>query len=444
MSDPISSNISSLTVNHDSSPSPIKSTGNRIADGLIKGIEHLKTTNEEAGLGAMHDPSEVQSLASENNLTKALNQAAKQRAVGQSLTQAVINESYLEGLKTTASAATNPSDKMGTFMAVASMPWKSSEAELKPQYDSAVTARNPFVEAVRENPIAKIAALAFIPTTPFALWTLMGGQTSADKALSVVSLAQNEFVINGIKDKSINDFSTRVNGGMDFLNGMKLESIKAESDPSLKFAGLLLEKVMKSEESPNILQEKVTEHHIIGARELLNELKAFLTKNPEDIISDVKENGGPFALKAMVQAVSGVPALLEPKYHAGPQVDSLIKTIGITEAEAGKHRQTLGGVGSFLKNILGLQVKNAEAVVEKARESSETISRQAAQQIMTGFAQTVSDPQTREGINNANNSLADLATKLVQTVSNTANRGLTSNLASVNDAIARAENAHLN
>jgi hypothetical protein len=336
---------------------------------------------------------------------------------------------------------------MGAFMATASMPWASSESVLKPQYHSAVTARNPFVEAVRGNTVAKIAALAFIPTTPFALWTLMGGQTSADKALAVVSLAQNEFVIEGIKDGSINDFSTRVNSGMDFLNGMKLESIKAESDPSLRFAGLLLEKVMKSEENPNILQEKVTEYHIIGARELLNELKAFLTKNPENIISGVKQDGGPFALKAMVQAVTGVPALLEAKYHAGPQVDSLMKTIGIDGKQAEKHLETLNGVGGFFGKLLGLQVEKAGAVLEKARESSETISKQAAQQIMTELAQTVSDPQTHEGINSANSRLAHLATQLVRTVSGKANEQFNSNLASVNEAMAaaaRAKNAHLN
>jgi hypothetical protein len=257
-------------------------------------------------------------------------------------------------------------------------------------------------------------------------------------------LAQNEFVIEGIKDGSINDFSTRVNSGIDFLNGMKLESIKAESNPSLKFVGLLLEQVMRSEEKSNAPQETVTDNHIIGARELLNELNAFLTKKPEDIISGVQENGGPFALKAMVQAVTGVPALLEAKYHAGPQVDSLIKTIGIDEQQAKEHLETLKGVGGFFKNILGLQVKNAETVLEKAGKSSERISKQAAQQIMTGLAQTVNDPETRRGIHDANSNLTNLGTQLLRAVSSKANQGLTSNLASVNEAIVRASKASLN
>jgi hypothetical protein len=448
MSDPISSNISSLTVNHDSSPSSIKPTGVDIADALLRGIQQgaeNQALKSGANLDAMHDRSEGQRLAMEGeagNNAPSL-QDLNQVLVGQSSNQAVINQLHLEGLRTAASGETNASDKMGAFMAAASMPWQSSEAELRPQYDSAMNSRNPFVEAVRENPIAKIAALAFIPTTLPALWALMGGQTSADKALSVVSLAQNGFVINGINDNSISNFVTRVNSGMDFLNGMKLESIKAESDPSLKFASLLLEKVMK-EGNLDILQEKVTESHILGARELLNELKAFLTKKPEDIISGVKENGGAFALKAMVQSVTGVPAVLEAKYHAGPQVDSLMKTIGIDEEQAQRHRTTLDEVGGFFKKILGLQVKKTEAVVDRVRKDSERISEQAAQQIMKGLVETVTDPQTRQGINNANSSLANLATQLVQTVSGTANQQLTSNLANVNEAIARASKADLN
>jgi|688.fasta_scaffold00007_195 uncharacterized protein YukE len=442
MTDQPSSVSSTLGFNNPSAS--IGSTGVPLADALFTSIK--QGAEKQALVDALPDRSQGQMLAMEREASNKEMPPSPQdlnQVLGESQ---AINELHL-GLRTAASADTNASQKMGAFMATASMPWASSESVLKPQYHSAVTARNPFVEAVRGNPVAKIAALAFIPTTPFALWTLMGGQTSADKALAVVSLAQNEFVIEGIKDGSINDFSTRVNSGMDFLNGMKLESIKAESDPSLRFAGLLLEKVMKSEENPNILQEKVTEHHIIGARELLNELKAFLTKNPENIISGVKQDGGPFALKAMVQAVTGVPALLEAKYHAGPQVDSLMKTIGIDGKQAEKHLETLNGVGGFFGKLLGLQVEKAGAVLEKARESSETISKQAAQQIMTELAQTVSDPQTREGINSANSRLANLATQLVRTFSGKANEQFNSNLASVNEAMAaaaRAKNAHLN
>jgi hypothetical protein len=435
-------NSNNSPVNLNSSQNQLKSTGDAFADAFIsniqnsqslkdqvKNLEDLAATDidKQAILHALHDPS------------------SEQRRL-EIESQAVINESHLEGLRTAASALTNAPQKMGTFMAVASMPvsWTSPEAALKPQYDSAVAARNTFVEAVRESLVAKFAALAFIPTTLPALWALLGGQTKYDKALAVVSLAQNEFVINGIKDNSISDFSMRVNKGIDFLNGIKLESIKAESNPSLKFVGLLLEQVMNLEEKPHVLEETVTENHIIRARELLNELQAFLTKKPEEIISGVKENGGPSALKAMVQAVSGVPPLLEAKYHAGPKVDSLIKTIGIDEKQAEGHLKTLDGVGSFFKKILGLQVKKAETVLEEARKSSEIISKQAAQQIMTGLAKTVNDPDTRQGIHDVNRDLANLATQFVQTVSNRANEGLTSNLASVNEAIARASKADLN
>ena len=448
MADPINSVSPRLPINDFSVTEP-ESTGVPLADALLAGMERSSTNqafiNGEAARHALHDPSLAQRLAVEG---EAGNNASSlqdlNQVLGQPSTQAVINQLHLEGLRTAASGETNASEKMGAFMATVSMPWKSSEAELRPQYDSAMNSRNPFVEAVRENPIAKIAALAFIPTTLPALWALMGGQTSADKALSVVSLAQNEFVIKGIQDGSIRDFSTRVNSGMDFLNGMKLESIKAESNPSLKFVGLLLEQVMRSEEKSNAPQETVTDNHIIGARELLNELNAFLTKKPEDIISGVKENGGSFVLKAMVQAVTGVPALLEAKYHAGPQVDSLIKTIGIDEKQAKEHLETLNGVGGFVKKILGLQVKKAETVLEEARKSSEIISKQAAQQIMTGLTQTVNDPETRQGIHDANSNLAKLGTQLFRAVSSKADQGLTSNLASANEAIARASKASSN
>jgi hypothetical protein len=449
MSDPINSvNSNNSPVNLDFSLNTSRSTGVPPADALFEGIQQAAANQALKKPGAdlrnLHDPSLVQRLAegeAGNNASflQDLNQVR-----GQTFNQAVINQLHLEGLRTAASGETNASEKMGAFMATVSMPWKSSEAELRPQYDSAMNSRNPFVEAVRENPIAKIAALAFIPTTLPALWALMGGQTSADKALSVVSLAQNEFVIKGIQDGSIRDFSTRVNTGMDFLKGIKLESIKAESNPSLKFVGLLLEQVMKSEEKPNALQETVTDYHIIGARELLNELNAFLTKKTEDILSGVKENGGSFALKAMVQAVTGVPAVLEAKYHAGPQVDSLIRTIGIDEKQAKEHLETLNGVGGFVKKILGLQVKKAETVLEEARKSSEIISKQAAQQIMTGLTETVNDPKTRQGINEANSNLAKLGTQLLRAVSSKADQGLTSNLADVNKAINFANNAHLN
>jgi hypothetical protein len=445
MTDQASSVNSTLGFTNPSAP--IGSTDVPLADALFtsikQGAEKQALRDSPEHLSAMYDRTLAQRLAMEREASNK-----EMPSSPQDLNQVLgefqaINELHL-GLKTAASADTNASQKMGAFMATASMPWASSESVLKPQYHSAVTARNPFVEAVRGNTVAKIAALAFIPTTPFALWTLMGGQTSADKALSVVSLAQNEFVIKGIQDGSIRDFSTRVNSGMDFLNGMKLESIKAESNPSLKFVGLLLEQVMRSEEKSNAPQETVTDNHIIGARELLNELNAFLTKKPEDIISGVQENGGPFALKAMVQAVTGVPALLEAKYHAGPQVDSLIKTIGIDEQQAKEHLETLNGVGGFFKNILGLQVKNAETVLEKAGKSSERISKQAAQQIMTGLAQTVNDPETRRGIHDANSNLTNLGTQLLRAVSSKANQGLTSNLASVNEAIVRASKANLN
>jgi hypothetical protein len=63
---------------------------------------------------------------------------------------------------------------------------------------------------------------------------------------------------------------------------------------------------------------------------------------------------------------------------------------------------------------------------------------------MTGLAKTVNDPKTRQGINEANSNLANLATQLVQTVSDKANQQLISNLADVNKAINLANNAHLN
>jgi hypothetical protein len=465
MSDPMSSvNSNNPPVNNSSLNQP-KSTGvldvdafanslqnQQILENQVKNLENQALTDidKQAILHDLHDPSLAPRLAMESKAGhKVPSPQDLNQVLGQSSTQAVINELHLKGLTTAASGETNAPEKMGAFMAVASMPWTSSEAVLKPQYDRAVAARNPFVEAVRENPIAKIAALTFIPTTPFALWTLMGGQTSADQALSVVSLAQNEFVIKGIQDGSIRDFSTRVNSGMDFLNGIEFKSIKEESDPSLKFAALLLEKAMDLEGRtlhvpeegvtyPYVFKVKVEERHIAAAKKLLDELNEFLTKKPEDIISGVKENGGPHALKAMVQAVTGVPALLEAKYHAGPKVDSLMKTIGIDEKQAKAHLETLDGVGGFLRKLFGIQVKKAETVLEKARESSETISRQAAQQLMTEFAQTVNDPETRQGIDDVNSNLANLATKLVQTVSGKANQELASNLASVNAAIARA------
>jgi hypothetical protein len=121
-----------------------------------------------------------------------------------------------------------------------------------------------------------------------------------------------------------------------------------------------------------------------------------------------------------------------------------MKTIGIDEKQAKAHLETLDGVGGFLRKLFGIQVKKAETVLEKARESSETISRQAAQQLMTEFAQTVSDPETRQGIDDVNSNLANLATKLVQTVSGKANQELASNLANVNAAIARASKAGSN
>ncbi|MFM7459146.1 MAG: hypothetical protein ACKO3R_10905 [bacterium] len=451
--------VSSVNFNNppvDFPPNTPKSTGDRVAennlanigrqqasDNQVKTLQNVDSRDDNrAAINELHDSTLASGLEMES---KAGNTVSPQDLNQASTSQDLINKSHLEALKTAASAVNNAPEKMGAFKATASMPWASLESEIKPQYDSAMGQRNPFVEAVRENPIAKIAALTFIPTTLPALWALMGGQTSADKALAVVSLAQNEFVINGIKDDgSIRDFSTRVRERLDFLNGIKLESIKAESDPSLKFAGLLLEQVMKAEEKPNALQETVTERHIIGARESLNELNAFLTKNPEDIISGVKENGGPFALKAMIEAVTGVPALLEAKYHAGPQVDSLIKAMGITEKAAVKHRETLDGVGGFFNKILGRQVEKAEKIVTQAAKDSEVLSRKAAEQIMTGFAQTLNDPQTRQGIHDASHHLTNLGTQLFKTVADTANQGLTSNLASVNDAIARASKANSN
>ena len=455
MSDPIISVDSNNPPVNNSSLNQPKSTGVSVADALLAGMERGSINkafiNGEAALHALHDPSLAQRLAVEGEAGN--NESSLQdlnQVLGQLSTQAVINQLHLEGLRTAASGETNASEKMGAFMATVSMPWKSSEAELRPQYDSAMNSRNPFVEAVRENPVAKIAALAFIPTTPFALWTLMGGQTSADKALSVLSLAQNEFVINGIQDGSILDFSTKVKNGIRFLNGIEIPSINAESDPSLKFAALLLEKAGRTLHIPEdgvtkpYICNKVEERHIAAATKLLDELNAFLTKKTEDILSGVKENGGPFALKAMVQAVTGVPALLEAKYHAGPQVDSLIKTIGIDEKQAKEHLETLNGVGGFFKNILGLQVKKAETVLEKAGKSSERISKQAAQQIMRGLAETVNDPETRQGIHDANSNLTNLGTQLLRAVSNKADQGLTSNLASVNEAINLANNAHLN
>jgi hypothetical protein len=455
MTDHIGSvNSNNPPVNNSSLNQP-ESTGALFADALVQGLksnlENEAPMDSEGNLNVLYDRTVAQSLAMESQAgNKVPSPQDSNQMLGQSSTQAVINELYLEGLRTAASGETNASEKMGAFMATVSMPWKSSEAELRPQYDSAMNSRNPFVEAVRENPVAKIAALAFIPTTPFALWTLMGGQTSADKALSVVSLAQNKFVINGIQDGSILDFSTKVKNGIRFLNGIEIPSINAESDPSLKFAALLLEKAGRTLHIPEdgvtkpYICNKVEERHIAAATKLLNELNAFLTKKPENIASDVRGNGGPPALKAMVQAVTGVPALLEAKYHAGPKVDSLIKTIGITEAEANKHLTTLDKVGGFVKNILGLQVKKAETVLEEARKSSEIISKHAAHQIMTGLAQTVNDPQTRQGIRDANSSLAHLGTQLLETVSDKANEQVNRNLASVNEAIARASKADLN
>jgi hypothetical protein len=445
------------SVNSNNSPVPpntSKSTGVPFADALMQGIQQSsenKAIEKEANLHDLHDPSLAPRLAMESQAgNKVPSPQDLNQMLGPSTQQAVINELHLKGLTTAASGETNAPEKMGAFMAAASMPWASSEAVLKPQYDSAVIARNPFVEAVRENPIAKIAALTFIPTTPFALWTLMGGQTKSDEALSLLSLAQNEFVIKGITDGSILEFSTKVKNGIRFLNGIEIPSINAESDPSLKFAALLLEKAGRTVHIPEdgvtkpYICNKVEERHIAAATKLLDELNEFLTKDSKDIASDVGENGGPFALKAMVQAVTGVPAVLEAKYHAGPQVDSLIRTIGIDEKQAKEHLKTLNGVGGFFKKILGLQVENAETVLKKARESSEIISRQAAQQIMTGLAETVNDPKTRQGINEANSNLTNLGTQLLRAVSSKANQGLTSNLADVNKAINLANNAHLN
>jgi hypothetical protein len=459
MLDSMNSNNLNSTVSNGSSPSLVLSTHNDYADTLIKNIqkqenlENQALVNSEDNNDANHRTLAQKLVREEkagNTMAPSSSQDLKDR---QSSVQDVVNQAYLRGLETNA-AADDPSAKMGVFLTFAPPPWESSKAALEPEYIRAMDL-NPFVKAVRGSLVSKIAGLALLPATIPTLWVLLGGRTKSDEARSAVSLAQNKFVINGIQDGSILDFSTKVKNGIRFLNGIELASINAEPNLSLKFAGLLLEKAMDLEgrtlyvpeegvAKPHIFN-KVEERHIAAATKLLDELNEFLTKDPKDIASSVGEHGGPFALKAIVQTVSGVPALLEAK-HAGPKVDPLIKTF-ITEKEAEKHLKILDRVGGFFKNILGLQAKQVETAFEKARKSSQEISERTARDILAQFAETVNDPENRQHIKEAKIDLGNLVNELAKTVSGKANEQFNSKLADVDKAMAaaaRAKNAHLN
>jgi len=467
MSDPLGS------VNYNTVTPPVQNplpksleADNPSVNGILKGVLNLaqppekpSTTNNPAEASSTNIPEDRTLAARIANERQAGNNAAINQAnMNPAAMEVNLRDGvYLEQLRTAASAETETPAKIAALSMYTPVPesWKALEKDLSPKLEEANKHHNAFAHAVRENPAIKVASLAFLPTAPFALWVMTGGETKEDKAVTQISQKQNEFVVSGINDGSIKNFTEKAAASVDFLSGVKLGSLKAEAESGSgsaflsRFIGAMLEKTMKdaSTEEP-LLERTIKANDLSSLKERLNGLKAFLESSPKDIRKALETNSTEKAapvdvIKTLVASASNAPFIEERFIKT--KVDPMLEKIGISPEQARSHNEKLSGIGNFFKQFLGTQAKQVDTVMNDAKRKTEAVSRQAAAEVANKLASGLQENQTK--IADANKGLLGIVNELVSGASQSTDKGLSSlvgQLNTINQSIQKSSKADQN
>ncbi len=340
MSDPISS-VSSNNSPVDFPPNTPKSTGDRVADGLIQGIEHLKTMKEGADLP---DRSEGQRLASENKASRFTPEPNS--LLNQPLANQISREAI--GLSSPALAP----DQISSFANAVPIPqaWTEIRQEIFPLHEKYLAERNLLADSVMGNKLSTLAALLVTP--PLGLAALMKHKSSQE-ALQQISEGQLNFLVKAINGDESNPSASlkqvliNTAQSLDVLNGLSVDTAKqvAESGslaaPALKFAIGLFKAVDKSDPTVTSADPAISGTDIAAMKKLLYDSIALLDRPVEDIKLKIDSDSGLTALKVFVEAMTGAPAYIEGKYNKlrDPLVD-----LGVSKQQSEQ-------VTGFLKNI---------------------------------------------------------------------------------------------
>lgn len=413
MSDPISS-VSSNNSPVDFPPNTPKSTGDRVADGLIQGIEHLKTMKEGADLP---DRSEGQRLASENKASRFTPEPNS--LLNQPLANQISREAI--GLSSPALAP----DQISSFANAVPIPqaWTEIRQEIFPLHEKYLAERNLLADSVMGNKLSTLAALLVTP--PLGLAALMKHKSSQE-ALQQISEKQVNFLVKAINGDESNPSASlkqvliNTAQSLDVLNGLSVDTAKqvAESGslaaPALKFAIGLFKAVDKNDPTVTSADPAISGTDIAAMKELLHESIDLLLDRPvEEIKSKINSGSGVTALKVFVEAMSDTPAYTDGKYN---KLRDPLAELGVSKKQSDEVTGFLKNISMRVKNLFNAGADQAVKIVDENATAAQAKTKEA----LLKLANQLSTSSEAQQLVKDTSGLAEVTPSLMQQIAQSA------------------------
>ena len=366
----------------------IPSTGDANADTLIKALsadQTIKRLLQKQGLKSLNDPTLIQ-RAAERDLTneevpnesltgllenaefQALKASNPERSPEELATIAPKKMNALALLMQGPEAITLPDGKAANTQSVVKKIKELSEEYKKSQI--------PFVDgvmsAIRENSVAKIASIVFIPTLPLAFLAMADAKTPARRVQADLALAQRTLVNSMVKNGQMKNILQQTIEHLDLLNDLDVKTVLNTSKdtksqtiaaPMMK---LLLDYLLTDREKLELsagelgestLNAKLNDpknNRIEMAKKKLNKLVEYLDLDVNKVLGDIEnslEKSSP--LKVFAGNYFGFDQLFLDKNYEGAegrQIDPfLTETLKMPKDQvirlSENLEQTLAGLG---------------------------------------------------------------------------------------------------
>jgi hypothetical protein len=381
MSDPISSNISSLPI-HDSSLNQPKSTGVDLADALMQGIKQSSENkalidSSKTALDAMNDSSLAQRFDSLYDRTLAQRLASENKAGNFTLEQKPVLSNPVSGqIPREAIGLSSPAlapDQITAFANAVQIPqaWSGIKSEIFPLHEKYLSERNPLADSVMSNKMSTLLTLVLTP--PLGLAALMKHKSSQE-ALQQVSEKQVNFLVKAINGDESNPSGNlkqvliNTAQALDVLNGLSLDNaVKvAESGslaaPALKLVIGLFKAVDKSDLTVPSSDKTITGADIAAMKELLHEDIALLDRPVEEIKSKINSGSGVTALKVFVGAMSDTPDYIEERYN---KLRDPLAELGVSKQQSDQVTGFLSNISTRVKNLFKTGADQAVKIVDQ-------------------------------------------------------------------------------
>jgi hypothetical protein len=453
-------NSNNSPFDYASSPNPARSTGNRVADALIKNIQNqqilgnqaLTDINKQANLHDLHDIPDIPDIPDPSlalRLTMEKKEGNFTPEPNSVLNQPILNPISIEA--TGLSSAELAPHQINKFANEAQIPqaWTEIRKEISPLHGKYLAERNPLADSVMGNKLSTLAALFFTPPLGFA--ALMKHKSSQE-ALQQISQKQVEFLVQAINGNESNPSGNlkqvliKTAQALDSLNGLSLDTARqvAESGslaaPALKLAIGLFKAVDKSDPSVTSSDKTISGTDIAAMKEFLHESIALLDRPVEEIKSKINSGSGVTALKVFVEAMSDTPAYTDGKYNNSP--DPLEK-LGVSKKQSDEVTGFLKNISMRVKNLFNAGADQAVKIVDENATAAQAKTKEA----LLKLAQSMSNSsEVQQVVNYAGNGLQQVA-PLVSQITQNAAETLQGQLKSIGVAaqqMNRASNAHLN